>query len=273
MDGLRCRGGGHDPGQVLVDLAVMLADGGEAIARHRRAGRSARPARSGRVAGHGVAGAGRRRRPAAGRVCGGLGRWRGSGPGWPAAESPAGCCRRRGRPGGPGLRGARPGRHPDRGALGEGAGGRRTSRAGSAITRCSCFLDNTNEALAGILRTGQRRVEHRRRPHRRPRPGAGAAARRAPGRADPGPHRRRRVLPRLPAITSSTHGVGVLGRVRGHRRRPRRDHRRAAVGVDRAVDADGGLRDGAQVAEITDAVEVPAAADAAATQATGLLDD
>ena len=31
-DGLRRRGGGHDPGQVLVDLAVMLADGGEAIA-------------------------------------------------------------------------------------------------------------------------------------------------------------------------------------------------------------------------------------------------
>jgi hypothetical protein len=31
MDSSRCRGGGHDPGQVLVDLAVMLADGGEAI--------------------------------------------------------------------------------------------------------------------------------------------------------------------------------------------------------------------------------------------------
>jgi Transposase DDE domain group 1 len=30
--GLRRRGGGHDPGQVLVDLAEMLADGGEAIA-------------------------------------------------------------------------------------------------------------------------------------------------------------------------------------------------------------------------------------------------
>jgi Transposase DDE domain group 1 len=31
MDGTRSRAGGHDPGQVLVDLAVMLADGGEAI--------------------------------------------------------------------------------------------------------------------------------------------------------------------------------------------------------------------------------------------------
>jgi hypothetical protein len=32
VDGLRRRGGGHDPGQVLVDLVVMLANGGEAIA-------------------------------------------------------------------------------------------------------------------------------------------------------------------------------------------------------------------------------------------------
>jgi hypothetical protein len=31
MDTTRCRAGRHDPGQVLVDLAVMLADGGEAI--------------------------------------------------------------------------------------------------------------------------------------------------------------------------------------------------------------------------------------------------
>ena len=31
VDGIRYRGGGHDPGQVLVDLAVMLANGGEAI--------------------------------------------------------------------------------------------------------------------------------------------------------------------------------------------------------------------------------------------------
>src|SRR4051812_18226136 len=31
MDGTRVRDGGHDGGQVVVDLAVMLADGGEAI--------------------------------------------------------------------------------------------------------------------------------------------------------------------------------------------------------------------------------------------------
>jgi hypothetical protein len=32
LRGLRPRGTGHDPGRVAVDLAVMLADGGEAIA-------------------------------------------------------------------------------------------------------------------------------------------------------------------------------------------------------------------------------------------------
>ncbi|WP_328468718.1 IS1380 family transposase [Actinoplanes sp. NBC_00393] len=32
LTGLRQRGGGHDPGRIAVDLAVMLADGGEAIA-------------------------------------------------------------------------------------------------------------------------------------------------------------------------------------------------------------------------------------------------
>ena len=32
LAGLRQRRGGHDPGRVAVDLAVMLADGGEAIA-------------------------------------------------------------------------------------------------------------------------------------------------------------------------------------------------------------------------------------------------
>jgi hypothetical protein len=32
LAGLRQRDGGHDPGRVAVDLAVMIADGGEAIA-------------------------------------------------------------------------------------------------------------------------------------------------------------------------------------------------------------------------------------------------
>ncbi len=32
LAGLRQRQGGHDPGRVAVDVAVMIADGGEAIA-------------------------------------------------------------------------------------------------------------------------------------------------------------------------------------------------------------------------------------------------
>jgi hypothetical protein len=32
LAGLRQRKGGHDPGRVAVDVAVMLADGGEVIA-------------------------------------------------------------------------------------------------------------------------------------------------------------------------------------------------------------------------------------------------
>lgn len=32
LGGLRQRQGGHDPGRIAVDVAVMLADGGEAIA-------------------------------------------------------------------------------------------------------------------------------------------------------------------------------------------------------------------------------------------------
>jgi hypothetical protein len=31
MYGTRCRSGGHDPGRVLVDLAVAIADGAETI--------------------------------------------------------------------------------------------------------------------------------------------------------------------------------------------------------------------------------------------------
>jgi len=35
LGGVRRRGGGHRPGQVLADPAVMIADGGEAIAESR----------------------------------------------------------------------------------------------------------------------------------------------------------------------------------------------------------------------------------------------
>ena len=197
VDGIRRRGGGHDPGQVLVDLAVMLADGGEAIAGHRRPGRPAGPARPGRVAGDGVAGAGRRRRPRLGglRAARAAARERA----WLARAEITGREL-------PPARAA--GRDLDYVVMdidatlievhSEKEQAPPHFKGGFGYHPMLCFLDNTNEALAGILRTGQRRVEHRRRPHRGPGPGAGAAARTRPGRADPGPHRRRRVLPRLP---------------------------------------------------------------------------
>ena len=105
-----------------------------------------------------------------------------------------------------------------------------------------CFLDRPDvaggEALAGLLRHGQRRVEHRRRPHHRAGSGAGGAA-----RTGPAPTRRPRTWdgPRLLARSDSagaTHafaaaclerGVGfsfgfpVDTRIQRHRRRhPRR---------------------------------------------------
>ena len=40
---------GHDPGRVIVDLAVMLADGGECVSRSRRGPGAGRAVRAGRV--------------------------------------------------------------------------------------------------------------------------------------------------------------------------------------------------------------------------------
>ena len=135
MDGVRRRGGGHDPGQVLVDLAVMLADGGEAIGDI--AALSDQPDLHGPVASAATAwrvlagvdearlGQLRRRGPR-----------RGSEPGWPAPTRPARRWRRRGRRTGtwttwcwtwkpPWSRCTRRRRLP-----------RRTSKAGSATTLC-----------------------------------------------------------------------------------------------------------------------------------------
>ena len=55
-----------------------------------------------------------------------------------------------------------------------------------------CYLDETGEALAAILRPGQRRLQHRRRSLRCARPGARAAAGRGPSARDPGAGRHRR---------------------------------------------------------------------------------
>lgn len=57
---LRPRGTGHDPGRIATDLAVMLADGGEAIGIWPFCGTSARCSARGLHA-DGLAAAGRRR--------------------------------------------------------------------------------------------------------------------------------------------------------------------------------------------------------------------
>ena len=107
-----------------------------------------------------------------------------------------------------------------------------------------------------MLRPGQRRLEHHRRPHRRAdrrdRPGPTGAPQEAAG-----PRGRRRRLPR-PAGLADRPGRqtrpqrGVLGRVRGHRAGP---HRHQPWCPTRAwapaIDADGDVRDGGDVAEVT----------------------
>ena len=70
------------------------------------------------------------------------------------ADRPAGAAAGTRRRAGPGLRGAGPRRHPDRGALREGAASAHF-KSGFGYHPLLCFLDNTNEALAGILRTGR----------------------------------------------------------------------------------------------------------------------
>jgi len=62
LAGSRERRSCHDPGRVLVDVAVLLADGGESISDLAVFARAARGVRAGRLARGGVAGAGRRGR-------------------------------------------------------------------------------------------------------------------------------------------------------------------------------------------------------------------
>jgi len=58
LGGLRRRRSRHDPGRVLVDVAVMLADGGEAISGPGGVAGPAGTVRRGRVDRDGVAGLG-----------------------------------------------------------------------------------------------------------------------------------------------------------------------------------------------------------------------
>ena len=228
-DGIRRRGGGHDPGQVLVDLAVMLADGGEAIAdiavladQPDLHGPVASPATAWRV----LAGvddrrlAGMRAARAAARERAWLARAEQTGRMLPPAHAA--------------------GRDLDYVVVdidatlievhSEKEQASPHFKGGFGMHPILCFLDNTNEALAGILRTG--------------RAGSNTAADhiavldQALGQL-PEAARAGRILVRTDGAGFShafldhlrRPGVGVLGRLRRHRRRPRRHRAPARVGV------------------------------------------
>jgi hypothetical protein len=100
-----------------------------------------------------VAGAGRGRRDPAGGAA-----QRASGRAGAGLAGPGGTDRGRGAAGPGGRAGAaraghRPGRHPGRGALGEG-GAAAHYKGGFGYHPLLAFCDNTNEALAGLLRPG-----------------------------------------------------------------------------------------------------------------------
>ena len=93
--------------------------------------------------------------------------------------------------------------------------------------------DGTGEALSMILRPGQRRIEHRRRPHRRHPAGAGPTTRcrRPAGPEGVDPHRRGGRHPRVPGLADPTAGA-VLDRVRPDRNTGPARRRAARRGVD-----------------------------------------
>jgi hypothetical protein len=250
VDGLRRRGGGHDPGQVLVDLAVMLADGGEAIADI--AALADQPDLHGPVASAATAwrvlagvdaprlGELRRARAAA-RERAWLARAETTGRMLPPARAA--------------------GRELDYVVLdidatlievhSEKEQASPHFKGGFGMHPLLCFLDNTNEGLAGMLRTG--------------RAGSNTAADHiavldsALGQL-PETARAGRILVR-------TDGAGFSHDFIDHLVRQGLEYsvgyavteevRQAITLLPRwawtpAIDADGGLRDGAEVAEITD---------------------
>lgn len=253
LDGMRRRGGGHDPGQVLVDLAVMLADGGEAIADIAALADQpdlnwvvASPATAWRV----LAGVDD------GRLAGlhrarALARERA----WLARAETTGC----GNGGLPSAQAA--GRELDYVVLdidatlvevhSEKEQASPHFKGGFGYHPMLCFLDNTNEALAGILRTG--------------RAGSNTAADhvevldQALGQL-PEAARAGRILVRTDGAGFSHDFLDYLIRREleysvGYA--VTEDVREAIVLLPRwawkpAIDADGGLRDGAEVAEISD---------------------
>ena len=130
-------------------------------------------------------------------------------------------------------------------------------RRPSATTRCCASSTTPAKPWPACCATGQRRVEHHRRPHHRARPGPGADPRRRTATAPdilirtdsagcqprlPRPHPR----PARAAACDSCFSVGAAIT------EPVRDARSApALDWMPAVDTDGDLRDGAEIAEIT----------------------
>jgi hypothetical protein len=249
-EGLRRRGGGHDPGQVLVDLAVMLADGGEAICDI--AALTDQPALHGPVASA----------PTAWRVLAGIDEHRLAGlrRARAAARERAWLARAdlTGR-GLPPVRAA--GRDLDYVVLdldatlveahSEKEAASPHFKGGFGYHPLLCFLDNTNEGLAGILRTG--------------RAGSNTAADQiavldlALGQL-PQAARAGRILVRTDGAGFShafLHHLVGRGLEYSVGFAVTDDVRDAITLLPEwawvsAVDADGGLRDGAQVAEISD---------------------
>ena len=151
LAGLRQPRSGHDPGRVLTDLAVMLADGGRAISGPGGAAGPAGRVRPGGLDGDGVAGPGRGRRRPLDRVRAARAR-RGSscGRSAPRRSGAAGVHR-----GWSDLAGAghRRRRHPGR-VHSEKESAAATFKGGFGFHPLLVWLDNTNEALAAVLRPG-----------------------------------------------------------------------------------------------------------------------
>ena len=228
-DGLRERRAGHDPGRVLVDVAVAIADGARSISDvqsladqeglHGPSGSVASTATIWRVLA-GIDGAmlaeiRRARAVARDRA-------------WLARGELTGSEL-------PGSRGA--GRlisqtvldldatlvtaHSDK----EGAKG--TFKGGFGYHPLGAWLDNTGEALAAVLRpgnAGSNTATDHLQVLEQAEPVAGPVA----GQADPGPRGRRRLLPRTDPLPFRA-GAGVLDRLPGHRQRPGGDQ--AGVGL------------------------------------------
>ena len=227
-DDLRCRGAGRS-GRVVraggVGLDVLAA----ARAARRRAARRGR-AGSGRGAGGRLGAARRAHRPAV----------------------PAGAG---GRPGAA-RAGDRPGRL-DRGlSQREGAGGADVQEDLRLSPDAGVLRQHRRVPRRGAA-PRERGQQHRRRPHRRARRRTRPDPRPASAwHPDPGPGRHRRLHPGVPRPPPqpARHGgeLRVLGRLGDHR-----DKERTAISAipkpvwADAIDADGGHRDGAGLAEIT----------------------